>query len=153
MSKIYTCNPKKIIPSIIIFAFLFSIAPVILIRYASLTNSIPSYFALVFGILGMTYRFYHELKLHVQTSDNGLSFKYSKEWYTIKWKYIERIEYKKSFLSEWIIVYFPSEQKLLIGVRTKHYKNLWKEIYNYLCKYNPTIILEESFISRIKELD
>jgi len=153
LDEIYNSNRKKVFPTVVLFIILFTIAPILLLRFARVTNSIPSFCVLIFSVIGMTQRFYHELTLKLQVSDNGLSFKYSKTWQIVKWKYIERVEYKKSSREERIIIYFPNEQELSIGVRTNQYKKLWKEIYCYLCKHNTTAIIDELFISRIKELD
>lgn len=127
------------------------VAPVLLLRYTRLKNSIPSLATLCWATPLLLNRYYHELTLEAQANETGISFKYAKSSQTIKWESIERIEYKKSFRYEWIIIYYPYEQELLLTAYMNHYINFWEEIYYYLNKYNSSVILDEMFISRTRK--
>ena len=150
LTKIYNCNYKKLIPPLTILIIMFAVGPVLLLRFTRLTNSLPSIFVLIIASILLSERFFHELTLKAQVSDNGISFRYTKEWKIIKWESIERIEYKKSFRYEWIIIHYPYEKQLLLTAYIKQYPQLWKEIYDYLEKCNSKAIVDEQFLILFK---
>lgn len=151
MGKIYSCNFKKLVPPLSILIILLGVGPILLLRFTRLTNSIPSLFACIVAIVMLGDRYFHELTLKTRVSDSGILFRYTKELKIIKWESIERIEYKKSFRYEWIIVHYQYEQQLLLTAYIKQYPQLWKEIYDYLRKCNSKVILDEQFINRFKK--
>lgn len=148
MSKIYKCNYKRLVPPVIVLFLMIIVGLVLLLRFTRLTNSIPSIFTLIAGFILLGDRYLHELTLNVKICENGISFKYTKDWRTIKWETIERIEYRRSFNYEWIIIHYPYEQQLILTPYTKQYKELWKEIECNLCKCNSNLIVDEEFMNR-----
>ena len=153
MSKIYDCNRKQVFQIGIFGILLYALLSLLLIVIIDTASKISSFIFPLSLCISMIIRTFHQLSYKIQSDDNGLSFTYSKEWETIKWDNIQRIKYRKGlFHNERIIIHIQLKDNVYIGVRTKDYVDLWVEIYEQLCKHNPSAILDPAYVQRVQNL-